>query len=294
MIQIPSKTFQGVSLPVYGLGTWGMGGKHETDDSQDQVYIKAIQDAVENGITHIDTAEVYGDGHTEELVGEAIKDFDRSKLFITTKVAEWNQSYSDVKESCEKSLKRLGQDYIDLYLLHRYPVSGIPISETMRALDELVEEGKVRQIGVSNFTVKMLEEVKKHAKHPIVCNQVHYSLACREIVDKGILEYCRSNDIAIIAWGPLEKGMLSDEVVLGKIAQKYNKTPYQVALNWLINQNGVVTIPKTTSLEHLKENLGALGWQLNENDMDVLTNDFPGQYFVSDRLPLTYKTDLDK
>ncbi len=293
MQSIPTKTLaNGFSLPVYGLGTWQMGGRHESDDTHDEQEVTAIRQAIDYGITHIDTAESYGMGHSEELVGKAITGYDRSKLFITSKVSAHNQRYDDLLQSCAASLKRLDTEYLDLYLLHRYPEPGIPIAETVRAMNQLMSEGKIKHIGVCNFTVPMLEEIKKYTSHPIVCNQVHYSLRCREIVDKGILEYCQANDIMVVAWGPLEKAMLEKNWLLEKLATKYGKTPYQVALNWLISQPDVVTIPKTSQLKHLEENLGALGWHLSEADMADLTDNFPDQTVLSDRVPLEYVVDL--
>ena len=293
MQSIPTKTLaNGFSLPVYGLGTWQMGGRHESDDTHDEQEVTAIRQAIDYGITHIDTAESYGMGHSEELVGKAITGYDRSKLFITSKVSAHNQRYDDLLQSCAASLKRLDTEYLDLYLLHRYPEPGIPMAETVRAMNQLMSEGKIKHIGVCNFTVPMLEEIKKYTSHPIVCNQVHYSLRCREIVDKGILEYCQANDIMVVAWGPLEKAMLEKNWLLEKLATKYGKTPYQVALNWLISQPDVVTIPKTSQLKHLEENLGALGWHLSEADMADLTDNFPDQTVLSDRVPLEYVVDL--
>ena len=293
MQSIPTKTLaNGFSLPVYGLGTWQMGGRHESDDTHDEQEVTAIRQAIDYGITHIDTAESYDMGHSEELVGKAITGYDRSKLFITSKVSAHNQRYDDLLQSCAASLKRLDTEYLDLYLLHRYPEPGIPIAETVRAMNQLMSEGKIKHIGVCNFTVPMLEEIKKYTSHPIVCNQVHYSLRCREIVDKGILEYCQANDIMVVAWGPLEKAMLEKNWLLEKLATKYGKTPYQVALNWLISQPDVVTIPKTSQLKHLEENLGALGWHLSEADMADLTDNFPDQTVLSDRVPLEYVVDL--
>jgi diketogulonate reductase-like aldo/keto reductase len=270
-----------------------MGGRWEAEADKDEAEIKAIRAAIDNGITHIDTAEVYGAGHSEELVAQAIKGHDRSKLFIATKVAGHNQGYEGVHAALEASLERLGTDYVDLYLLHRYPEPGIDIEGTMRAMDELVKTGKVRNIGVCNMSVDRLKEVQKRTDNPIVCNQVHYSLACREIVERGVLKYCQQNGIAIVAWGPLQKGELEQADVLRMIARKHDKTPYQIALSWLMSQPGVVTIPKTSNIEHLEENLGAVGWQLPQEDMDNLTKNFPGQYIESDRVPLDYEADVE-
>src|SRR6185295_20261611 len=138
------------------------------------------------------------------------------------------------------SLKRLGTDYIDLYMLHRFPNPGIDIADTMQAMDRLVADGKVKNIGVCNLTVNRFKEAQKYTKNKIVCNQLHYSLECREIVDRGILQYCQDNDVLVVAWGPLSKGSLEKADILHEIAEKHQKTPYQVALNWLISQKNVV------------------------------------------------------
>lgn len=288
-MNIPDRTLKsGFSLPVYGLGTWQMGGRWEPDYSNDEAEIKAIRSALDHGITHIDTAEGYGDGHCEELVGQAIKGHDRSKLIITTKVAGYHQTYDGVLKSCAGSLKRLGLDYIDLYLLHSFPDPGINVADTMKAMDRLVEEGLVKNIGACNLSVNRFQAVQAATNNKVVCNQVHYSLHQRESEAKGVIKFCQDNDIFITAWGPLEKGSLEQAALLQEMADKYQKTPYQVALNWLISQPSVVTIPKTTNVEHLEENLGCLGWQLSDEDMAKLTKDFPHQAEVSERVPLDY------
>lgn len=281
-LHIPTKQFKdGFEIPVYGLGTWQMGGGMEADTSNDQAYVRAIRAAINWGVTHIDVAESYGAGHTEELVGEAIRGFDRSKLMLTSKVWSSNQGYDDLIAACEASLKRLGTDYLDLYLLHSYPEPGIDIAQTMKAMDYLVESEKVKNIGVCNMSVDQLKEVQSCVKHPIVCNQVHYSLAYREIVSSGVLDYCQKNSIAIIAWGPLQTGMLVHTDMLKRLSAKYNKTPYQIALNWLIYQTGVVTIAKTSNVKHLDENVGAIGWQLKPADVDGLTENYSSSFAYS-------------
>src|SRR5688572_19464724 len=161
-MQIPTKKLKGgFELPVYGLGLWQMGGRGEADTTKDNEEITAIQIAIDNGITHIDTAESYGKGHAEELLGQAIRGYERKKLTIATKVSAWNQSSDDLKRSFEASLKRIDTDYVDLYLLHRYPEPGIPIAHTMLAMDELVAQGAVRNIGVCNLTPNRFNEVQK-------------------------------------------------------------------------------------------------------------------------------------
>lgn len=293
-MNIPVKTLaNGFELPVYGLGTWGMGGGwNVADTSEDERYITAIRSAIDHGITHIDTAELYGGGHAEELIAKAKEGVDRSHLIIASKVLSgMEDGYDGVLRACEASLKRLETDYLDLYMLHRCPEQHF--EATVRALDRLVAEGMVRNIGVSNFTVNRFKAAQSLTANKLVCNQLHYSLECREIVEKGVLDYCQNNDVFVTAWGPLSKGLLSDAAILDKMASKYGKTPYQIALAWLIQQKNVVVIPKTTSVEHLEENLGAIGWELEVEDWQRLAEDFPNQITVSDRVPLDYPAAID-
>lgn len=293
-MDIPVKTLSnGFSLPVYGLGTWEMGGGwNAADTTDDEVFVDAIRMAIDHGITHIDTAELYGGGHAEELIARAKDGLDRSKLQLASKVYSGMESgYDGVISACEASLERLGTDYLDLYMLHRCPDHDL--EGVMRALDRLIDEGMVRNIGVSNFTVNRFKTAQSLTTNKLVCNQLHYSLKCREIVNKEILQYSQENDVLVTAWGPLSKGTMQDAPILHEIADKYGKSVYQVALNWLIHQKNVIVIPKTTSLEHLEENLGAIGWDLEETDWQRLADEFPGQITVSDRVPLDYSAAVE-
>ena len=276
-------------MPIFGLGTWMMGGdKNRDPNNDDNADIKAIQKAIEAGITHIDTAENYAEGHAEELVGQAIKSYDRSDLFLVSKVGKANLGYDNLIRACRDSLKRLQTDYLDLYLIHA-PNPEIPIGETMRAMDTLMEEGLIRNIGVSNFTIERTEEAQAHTENKIVANQLHLNLIFREAERKGLLEYCQKNDIMFIAWRPVQKGALTERgnyEILDGICKKYGKTPAQIAINWLISQPNIVTLSKMRSPEHLKENLGAFGWQIEKEDIGRLRSDFPGQRNVSDAVPL--------
>lgn len=291
-MEIPVKKLKsGFSLPAYGLGTWQMGGRYDADISADEADIATIAGALERGITHIDTAEMYGDGHSEELIGRTIKGRKRSELIITTKVwAGMDDGYGGVLRAAEASLERLGTDYIDLYLLHRAPRHST--ADIMKALDRLVEEGMVRNIGVSNFTANRWREAQKLTANKLVCSQVHYSVKVREAEANGITDYAQKEDCLVTAWGPLEKGLLEPGGMLEELGGKYGKTPYQVALNWLMAQPNVVAIPKTAHLKHLSENLGALGWELDSDDMERLSRGFPGQTMVSDRVPLDYPAEI--
>jgi diketogulonate reductase-like aldo/keto reductase len=292
-MSIPTKKLSdGFELPVYGLGLWQMGGRWEADDSEDEKEVAAIRLALDNGITHIDTAESYGNGHAEEILNKALEGYDRSKLIIATKVSANNQTYEGVHKSFRASLERMGLDYVDLYMLHRFPEPGIDIADTMRAMDELVEQGLVKHIGVCNMSPNRFDEVQKHTKNKLVCNQVHYNVQYREIEQKGVLQHAQDNDVMLVAWRPVQKGVLPESELITEIAAKYGKTNTQVVINWLISQKNVVTISKTSNPEHLKENLGAIDWEMDEADIERIRNEFPDQQSVSDAVPLDYEADI--
>lgn len=261
-------------MPVFGIGTWYMGGTMVADTSKDDEEVQAIKAALDLGVTHIDTAELYGNGHAEELVAQVVKNKDRSKLFIVSKVWQANLAYEDVLTACRASLDRLQTDYLDLYLIHA-PNPAIPPEETMRALDQLKAQGSIKEIGVSNFSVKQLKLAQKLTKNKIVTNQIHYSLAYQDWQD--VVSYCQENDILITAYRPVERGVLTEPgiKVLDEMCQKYDKTPAQVAINWLISQDNIVTLAKMSHIEHLEENLRVLGWQMEIEDIERLRREFP-------------------
>ena len=275
------KLTDSITIPVIGLGTWTIGGGDEADTTYDKEDISAIKTAIKLGITHIDVAEAYAEGHTEELVGRAIGGFDRKSLFITSKVSPEHLSYDDLLASAKGSLRRLNTDYIDLYLIHA-PNPDIPIQETMKAMDSLVEQKLIRCMGVSNFSVEQIKKAQKYTKNKIVANEIEYNLLVRdkgrvtENMESKIIPYCQENNILIIAWRPLAKGELAKAgfKILDELAKKYNKAQSQIAINWLISKKGIVTITKSTKFEHLKENLDAIGWKLQQEDIDRLNNEF--------------------
>ncbi len=245
-------------------------------DNDDERDIAAIRAAFDAGITHIDTAEIYAAGHTEELVGEAIADLPREKLFITSKVATYHLRYDQVLAAAEGSLKRLGLKYLDLYLIHG-PDPEVPLKETMRAMAKLREQGLIRNIGVSNFIPELIAEAQKFCSYRIVNNQINYSLEARGHDEVGTLEYCAKNQILVMAYRPLAKGVFSVEgqQMLQKLGQKYQKPPLAVALNWVLGKPNVVALVKTSNPQHLRENLVALGWRLDSEDEQALDERFP-------------------
>jgi len=255
-------------IPVLGLGTWRMGGGMEADRSQDEKYTRAIRAAIEMGYTHIDTAEMYGGGHTEEVIGRVIKDIDREQLFITTKVWSSNLRYRSVLKAMESSLRHLGTDYVDLYLIH-WPNPSIPLEDTFKALNELVASGKTRRVGVSHFDLKDLQRAQSLSATPIATNQVRYSLLSREPARNGVLKYCQDNNIILTAYSPLKEGVLSIRK-LKELAQKYKASPAQIALSWLLSKPKVISIPMSTNIDHLKSNLDAVELELSADDIETL------------------------
>jgi len=265
----------GVKIPVLGLGTWGMGGRQIEDHRWDDEHITAIRMAIELGLTHIDTAEYYGAGHAEELVGEAAEPYERSSLFITTKVWRTNLRSRDFLNSVKRSLKRLGMDYVDLLLVH-WPNPEIPLRETMAALERCAKEGYTRHIGVSNFSWELMLEAQGHLRDShLVANQVEYSLVDQK-PKVSLLPYMQQEGATLIAYSPLGKGALSrpGNRVLDEVAERYKKTQAQVALNWLITQGNVVAIPKSSNPVHLLDIMGAVGWRLNLADTLTLADAF--------------------
>jgi len=277
MIIEKKKLKNGFELPVFGFGTWSMGGRDKKNpENDDKADIHAIRSAIELGVTHIDTSAWYAEGHCEEIVGEAIKYYERSEIIITTKVPPMNLHYKDIIDSAKKSLLRLGTEYIDIYVIHN-PNPHIDIRESMEAFDYLADKKLIRYIGLSNFNVEQFTEAQKNTNNLIVCNHLHYNLKHRGPLSDGSIEYAQKNDVMIVAWRPTQKGLFgnNDIGILNELSRKYEKTPIQIAINWLISQKNVVTIPKSRNIEHLKENLGALGWKMEESDIEILKNEFP-------------------
>lgn len=283
-----------------GLGTWQFGTEawgFGTDFTEEDA-LAAVERALELGINLIDTAEIYGEGRSEELVGKAIEGR-RGGVIIATKVSGGHLRARDLIKACEGSLRRLGIEAIDLYQVH-WPNSYVPLEETMAALDRLIEQGKVRRIGVSNFPVPLLKEAQGHCKNRIVSNQVRYNLLQRDI-EKEVLPYCRDQEITVVAYSPLAQGLLSgkydaknlpaDKVrrqnplfcheenlreafkaieVLKEIGEAHGKAPAQVALRWLLEQPGVIAIPGAKRPEQVEANAGALGWSLSPEERERL------------------------
>ena len=266
------ETLHGLSIPKLGFGTWKIGGGSYADPKLDSASLTALRSALEIGYTHLDTAEMYGGGHAEELIAQAIRELNvkRENLFITSKVLPAHLKYEDVLKACENSLRRLSMEYIDLYLIH-WPQAGMKLEETFRALNKLVRDGKVRSLGVSNFSLRLLQESQVLSETPLITNQVRYSLSDHSYVHNGVLEYCQQNDILLTAYEPVDKGRLNISRLLRSIADAHSATPYQIALAWLVYQRRVITITMSYNPRHIKENFEAADIELTEEEFKTLS-----------------------
>jgi len=255
-------------VSAVGMGTWGLGGYERPDRSRDGEIVDVLRHGIKIGLNLIDTAEFYGAGHSEELVGRAISEFDREELFIVSKVWPTHFGYRSAKKAARASARRLGT-YVDLYLLHWPGTHWREIEETLHALEDLVDEGIIRYVGVSNFDTGLLRRSQEAMRrHEIVANEVKYSLRDRWPEDSGLLDYMKRENIALIAYTPLEKGSLARNPCLSEIGGRYGRTSAQVALNYMIWEDNVVAIPKAGRKEHVEENAGAMGWRLSYEDRE--------------------------
>jgi diketogulonate reductase-like aldo/keto reductase len=262
----------GARIPAIGLGTWQNTGEQCAE---------TVETALELGYRHLDTAQVYDN---ERRVGEglAAADVDREDVFLTTKLWRSNLRAPDVRDSVRDSLDRLGVDRVDLLLIH-WPHPRVPIEETVGAMGDLVDGGLVSHIGVSNFTAGQVAAAAEAADHPIVTDQVLY----HPYVDQtGRLAACRDRGVALTAYSPLARGDVLDDPVLAEIGNRYDKSAAQVSLRWLVQQDGVLAIPKATGRAHLAANLAVFDFALTDAEMARVGDRRPGlRRRVANRLP---------
>lgn len=263
-IALPS----GEEIPALGQGTWHIG----EDARRRHEEIAALRLGLDLGMSMIDTAEMYGDGASEELVGEAIAGR-RDEVFLVSKVLPSHATRRGTIIACERSLRRLGTDRLDLYLLHwRGPT---PLEETLEAFDALVRTGRIRTWGVSNFDVSDMEELVGIPGGPAVqTDQVLYNLQRRGI-EWDLLPWCRARRIPIVAYSPIEQGRLLEHPTLRRVAHRHGVTPAQAALAWVLSRDGVCAIPKAGTPEHVRENRAALDIRLTKEDFTALDHAFP-------------------
>jgi diketogulonate reductase-like aldo/keto reductase len=232
--------------------------------------LAALKAGLEGGVRLIDTAEIY---NSEPIVAKAIAGLPREDLFIATKVMFLHLRHDALVRSLKRSLRKLNLSYVDLYQVHQ-PSPFVPIKETMAAMEEMVEKGLVRYIGVSNFSLKRMVEANNALKnHRLASNQMPYHLADRR-VEKDILPYCRKEGIVLMAYFPLGHGKLTSSKALTDIGMKYGKTAPQVALNWLLAQENVFPIPRASVPVHVTENIGSVDWRMSEDDRAMLERSY--------------------
>ena len=271
MTRIRSATLPGgETIPVLGQGTWRMG----EDKSKRQSEVAALRTGIELGMNLIDTAEMYADGGAERVVGEAIAGR-RDQVFVVTKFYPQNATRERMAVACDRSLRRLNTEQIDLYLLHWR--GEVPLRETLAGFEDLLEAKKIRYAGVSNFDVDDMEEVAriKSGLERIVTNQVLYNLERRGI-EWDLVPWMRKRRRPIIAYSPVEEGLLTHpHPLLKRVAERHDATPAQVALAWVIRDDGVIAIPKAADPKHVRENRGAADIKLTKRDLDELDESFP-------------------
>ena len=252
----------GETVSAIGMGTWAI--------RDPAAMVEALVFAFENGIDNVDTAEMYGNGSAEKVVGEAVRRVGRDRVFITTKLLPHRFRSPDLAEKALRaSLRRLGVEYVDLVLIH-WPDDLAPLATQIRSLEHLAERGLTRYIGVSNFDRHLLDEATQYtSRYEIVVDQVHYSVMHRQ-PEESLLPYMIERGMTLQAYTPIERGRVADHAVIRKLAVKYGKTPVQVALNYLIARPRVVAIPKTERIERVREFLGAMGWRLAPEDVELI------------------------
>lgn len=273
MIRRPFGT-SGVDVPTIGQGSWNVPARGAAAEESK----RALRRGIAAGMTHIDTAEMYGDGAAERLVGEAISDIPRAELFLVSKVLPSNASYAGTIAACERSLVRLGTAYLDCYLLHWR--GSFPLRDTLRALEQLVADGKILTLGVSNFDLDDLKEA--HAlleREPLTCNQVLYHLGERTI-EAHEVEYCRERGVAIVGYTPFGREEYADSpgvAVLERIAEKHGASVHQTILAFLTRDPIAFAIPKAASVVHVEDNAGATDVHLDAGDLAAIDRAYPIQ-----------------
>ncbi|MFX1344927.1 MAG: aldo/keto reductase [Promethearchaeota archaeon] len=265
----------GEKIPILGQGLWGISrikGFFKGKEYSEQIK-KALKRGIELGMTHFDTAEFYGRGKAEQLLGDLIKDYSRDDLFITTKLFPIHFTTNAIKKAANHSLNRLGLDYIDLYLVH-WPSKLISIKKEMRVFESLVKEGKTRYIGVSNFSVKQFNKAQEALKREqLVNNQLHINITNQKYIHQS-LSYYQKNQVTITAYSPLAhrgytnlKGEIKEN--LDRVAQKYGATIQQIAIAWLINHKNIISIPKAFKINHVDDNAKAAEITLTKDEIEV-------------------------
>ena len=273
------KTKSGNAIFSIGIGTWNIGGGFELKpdekykgayaltDNEDRE-VEALRYSLSKGQNHIDCAELYGAFHTDEVVGKALVDQKREDIFIADKLWKTSVATGKVRATVEQMLKKLDTDYLDMLYIHA-PWEGVPWKEAIPQIDDLIDEGVVLNFGVSNFSVEQMKEAQALAKHPIVANQMEYNVLYKDQVDRAFIDFCRENDIQVVAYQPIKRQEVYENPTIIEIAVSHNASPAQVALAWLLAKD-ILPIPKAVQKQHIDENIAAVELSLSDDELGQL------------------------
>lgn len=270
------QTKSGKPLFPIGIGTWNIAGTYNPDPNakykgaepscgKEESEIEAIRYSISKGQNHLDCAELYGAFYTDEVVGRAITELERTDLYVADKLWKTSVGKGSVRPTVERMLEKLGTDYLDMLYIHA-PWTEVNWQEAIPQIDELIDEGIVRDFGVSNFTVANMEQAHKIARHPIIANQMNYNVLYKNEVDEALKAYCNKNNIQLIAYQPIKRSEVLSNSILQEIAKMHDATPAQVALAWLLAKNAL-PIPKATNKQHIDENIAAATIKLSQENI---------------------------
>lgn len=276
------QTKSGKQLFPIGIGTWNIAGVFNADPTakykgaepshgNEEAEIEAIRYSISKGQNHLDCAELYGAFYTDEVVGRAIAGLKREDLYIADKLWKTSVGKGLVRPTVEKMLEKLGTDYLDMLYIHA-PWDEVNWQEAIPQIDELIDEGIVRDFGVSNFTIADMEQAQKIAKHPIVANQMNYNVLYKDEVDEPFKSYCKEHSIQLIAYQPVKRQEVLDSETIKTIAKSHDAAPAQIALAWLLTQNAL-PIPKAVNKQHIDENVASIDIRLSEQDLELLNKE---------------------
>jgi len=274
------KTVSSKDLNPIGIGTWDINSKInpnnltskyrgvDADIGNEEKAIEAIRYSISKGQNNIDCAELYGSFYTDEVVGQAIEGQSRNDIFVGDKLWKSSLAKGTVRPTFDTMLKKLNTDYLDMLTIHA-PFEDAPWQEAIPQIDELISEGLVRHFGVSNFNIDQMKEAMRISKHPLVANQMNFNLLYRDEVNQEFIDFCKQNDISIVAYQPIKRGEVLHNDTIIKVAKKHSATPVQVALAWLLKL-GTFPIPKSISKEHIDENLASINLRLTDDEFAEL------------------------
>lgn len=274
------QTKSGKQLFPIGIGTWNIGGTFNPNDptakykgaepayENEKAEIEAIRYSISKGQNHIDCAELYGAFHTDEVVGKAIAGLPREDLYIADKLWKTSVDSGLVRSTVEKMLEKLGTGYLDMLYIHA-PWAEVNWQEAIPQIDELIDEGVVRDFGVSNFTVENMQEAQAIAKHPISANQMNYNVLYKNEIDEAFKTYCQDNNVQIVAYQPIKRKEVLVNAVIQEIATRHSASPASIALAWLLAQK-ILPIPKAIHKEHIDDNLVSIDIVLSDEDINML------------------------